>query len=125
MAETLEDQLYYGRTCVHGRNVGTPGGYDILCGDCEMGYTKWVDEPLFQLQSTWEHPNESRPVTMWADGKLAVYYRRGEWEHRNEWADAYMDRLRNWGEIAGKVKDSGGTVTFQMVQVDAGYWDTP
>jgi hypothetical protein len=31
------DELDYGRYCKHDTNIGTPGGSDYLCGDCESG----------------------------------------------------------------------------------------
>ena len=40
MAETDQEQLEYGNvTCVHGMNLGTSGGADFMCGECESGFT--------------------------------------------------------------------------------------
>ena len=41
MAEDMRDMELYGRRCMHGVNVGTPGGFDLMCGFCEDGYTQW------------------------------------------------------------------------------------
>jgi|10_taG_2_1085330.scaffolds.fasta_scaffold02393_7 hypothetical protein len=44
MSETDQEQLDYGNvTCVHGMNLGTSGGADFMCGDCESGFTKRVE----------------------------------------------------------------------------------
>jgi len=37
--ESLQEQIEYGDHCVHGNAIGTPSGYDILCGRCENGET--------------------------------------------------------------------------------------
>ena len=43
MSETDQEQLDYGTiTCVHGMNLGTPGGADFMCGMCESGITNLV-----------------------------------------------------------------------------------
>ena len=43
MAETDQEQLDYGNvTCVHGMNLGTSGGADFMCGECESGFTERV-----------------------------------------------------------------------------------
>ena len=43
MAETDQEQLEYGNvTCVHGMNLGTSGGADFMCGECESGFTERV-----------------------------------------------------------------------------------
>ena len=46
MSETDQEQLEYGNvTCVHGMNLGTPGGADFMCGECESGFDKRVECP--------------------------------------------------------------------------------
>jgi hypothetical protein len=43
VAETDQEQLDYGNvTCVHGMNLGTSGGADFMCGECESGFTERV-----------------------------------------------------------------------------------
>lgn len=38
--ESVAEQIEYGMNiCIHGRNLGTPGGADLMCGDCEAGFT--------------------------------------------------------------------------------------
>ena len=38
--ESVAEQIEYGiDICIHGRNLGTPGGADLMCGDCEAGFT--------------------------------------------------------------------------------------
>ena len=37
--ESLREQVEYGNYCIHGTNIGTPGGADLMCGACEDGYT--------------------------------------------------------------------------------------
>lgn len=43
--ESDREQLEYGRYCMHGTNVGTPGGADFMCGLCESDYVYWDDSP--------------------------------------------------------------------------------
>ena len=37
--ESLQEQIEYGDRCIHGTNIGTPGGADLMCGACEEGLT--------------------------------------------------------------------------------------
>lgn len=45
--ESYEEQIRYGNYCKpHGNPVGTPQGYDIMCGLCEAG----MDEKVYDTQ---------------------------------------------------------------------------
>ena len=48
--ETRQEQAHYGDRCTpHGVAIGTPGGYDILCGLCEAGLFDWIESPRYAL----------------------------------------------------------------------------
>jgi hypothetical protein len=59
VAETDQEQLEYGNvTCVHGMNLGTSGGADFMCGECESGFTNGqvclvCDETLWLQHGMW------------------------------------------------------------------------
>ena len=57
MSEELWEQVIYGRHCVHGTPVGTPGGADLMCGLCEDGLDRWVDDTWTEHRVWWSWLN--------------------------------------------------------------------
>lgn len=43
------DELDYGHYCIHGTNIGTPGGTDYLCGLCESGFDTPVSVATYEV----------------------------------------------------------------------------
>lgn len=92
-----------------------------MCGDCEMGYTKWVDQPLYQMELTLSHPTEKMPFVQ----TLQRLYYRAETEYSFTWFNANRDTIQSWGDIAVELANAGGQASFRMVKVEDGYWDQP
>ena len=47
--ETAQEQAHYGGRCIHGTATGTPGGADLMCQLCELGYFDWIEVPRYSL----------------------------------------------------------------------------
>jgi len=118
MAETVEEQMEYGTLCVHGRNLGTPGGADLMCGWCEDGYTHWVDDPSYMLYVGFRQvpPKEAAfamPIS-WRQSELT----KGE----VDWG--YVADCLGVG-MAGMSPEMAGPFQWRVYQVEGGYWDVP
>ena len=114
MAEDLWEQQYYGDYCKHGTNVGTPGGADLMCGYCEMGLDRWVDDPRYALYLGLNQDVEDK----WRGIK--------QFEYRESTAHLWTTRARlervieEWSEVAERADI---TLYWQVHREDGGYWD--
>ena len=116
MAETVEEQMEYGSYCMHGRNLGTPGGADLMCGDCEAGYTHWYDDPQYGLFFGFNQ----EPIS--SVGRT--------------WRQSDLDSGLTWAYISDRVEFTGydenddvrqvmRQFQWQVKKINDGYWDTP
>lgn len=108
--ESLQDQIEYGRHCMHGTNIGTPGGADLMCGNCEMGWTWWVDSARYGLFiETVASGLTSGAVVEWSDPLEAD--------------DDYIARA--WSRIAEWAAMAEGHDELRLIvrQTRSGYWD--
>lgn len=62
--ESVQEQAAIGGRCIHGTPTGTPGGYDLMCGMCEMGYTVKVERLTFDWGLTDPYGNWHRLGTI-------------------------------------------------------------
>ncbi len=118
--ETVAEQIEYGTRCVHGHNVGTPGGADLMCPLCEDGYTKWVEDPSYSLAFTFGDLDE------WATRQAALegYV---SWRESED-IDEGMARLRRQVESVFDIdgfEDMMHKFRWQFVKVHNGYWTQP
>lgn len=126
MAETVQEQMEYGSYCKHGTNVGTPGGADLMCHNCEMGYDTWYDDPAWILQV--KLIRGSREITPWIDAKdrgghILGFFRTSQMD------GVARTRLMVAGDYLhsqfSDYKDPEGLPIhweFRTRQVDRGYW---
>lgn len=109
--ESLQEQIEYGGHCIHGTNVGTPGGADLMCGLCEQGLDQWVPDPQFELM-IWTRADDWWPA-------------RGI----RTWYQSDIDETDPFGLIAGFIDlliDPDEPLLgwrFEARQIAAGYWD--
>lgn len=108
--ESLQDQITYGRHCVHGVPVGTPGGADLMCGYCEDGDVWWVESPRYGLFiETISTGLTSGAVAEWSDPLTAD--------------DEYIARA--WARISEWVAMAEGHDDVRLIvkPTRLGYWD--
>ena len=118
--ETVAEQMEYGRTCVHGYNLGTPGGADLMCPLCEDGYTKWVDDPQYGLAFTFGDLDE------WTTRRVA--YESGISWSESEGIEVGIERFTQRMEAIYDIdgfEDYMGKFRWQFVKTHNGYWTQP
>lgn len=110
-----DDGSWGGDFCRHGRYIGTPGGADYMCQLCELGFDRWVADPLWGVMLTFGKP---------ADGP--VQYRRVVWWRESDGIE------KAWGELAdvaasweayATLPAGGATLYWEAAKFDEGYWD--
>ena len=114
MAESIEEQIEYGNRCEpHGNPVGTPGGADIMCHECEMGYNTWVDDPLWRLQ-------------VGPKGGPAYFhtfsFREGEYRNPSIQTKRKMVSMKHFLEMFGTEDAALTEFYYEMHSIAAGYW---
>jgi hypothetical protein len=122
MAESVEEQIEYGGYCsTHGNPIGTPGGADIMCHLCEVGFTKWVENPEYTLQ-----------MRLMSPGK-PLYY-QGAWislgpgfltirESQMVKANRTLLKIRKYLLVFAGHSPYDGIFEWRMKQTGDGYWD--
>jgi hypothetical protein len=121
MAETVQEQIEYGNRCTpHGNPVGTPGGADIMCHECEMGLTKWVDNPTFMLQMRLlSHGPPLHYQSHWIGLGEHLTIQRS----RMNKANRQLVKIHRYLTIFGGHDQLAGIFEWRMHQVRDGYWD--
>ena len=123
MAETVEEQMEYGSFCKHGTNIGTPGGADLMCFHCEMGYDTWHNDPSWEMEVRLNL--DGRWISPWMKAKDAwggsmVFYRTSQLK------GVARTRIMAAAEHLCKVFDDvdiNAHYEFRMVQTSQGYWE--
>lgn len=115
MAESIEDQMYYGDHCKHGTNIGTPGGADLMCHWCEMGMDTWVANPAFEMMFE----------ILWDDHVLLQPTATGVTWRANDDVDYTFEKIMKVVEEHQRIANESKAVivtTYTVVQKDSGYW---
>jgi hypothetical protein len=98
---------YPGDVCMHGRYTGGCG-IDWICGDCENGYTRWVDDPQYKLIL-----NGDRGAP---EGLRGVEVTR--WSQESYDPDRFMKAVHQWDQLVGLDYD----LNWHVEQINSGYW---
>jgi hypothetical protein len=115
MSEELWEQVIYGRHCVHGTPVGTPGGADLMCGLCEDGLDRWVDD-------TWTEYRVWSAVLNTATGKVSEPgLLRSGMDCR-----VSLDEWAFWDDLGRRGMEHDGTILLIGTQkIRQGEWVCP
>lgn len=112
VAETVEEQMEYGAICIHGRNLGTPGGADLMCGYCEEGMDTWVDDSRYALFLSVKEPLEHkpplsyRPMFSWRESIA-----EDAWTEMYDWANKTITAQADWS-----------FAHWNVFEMEKGYW---
>lgn len=86
--ETLREQLELGGWCIHGTQVGTPGGADLVCRYCEDNWT-WEE-----FQTMVKACRRDWRITQ-AEGILSLRINRGDSDEKVLRTLALIRRLKS------------------------------
>ena len=113
MAETDQEQIEMGGYCVpHGNPIGTPGGADIMCHECEMGLTRWVEDPIWALRVGPERGEVNFTTFL---------FRQSEYDNPSVATLRRMAKMKRFLMMFG-TEDVLETFTYEMHRVQGGYW---
>ena len=122
--ETLAEQIEYGDHCIHGVNIGTPGGADLMCGLCEDGCNMLHDDPSYTLLLTFgqeapEWNGEGLQETWWRLSDLDSLVGAGR-----VW-DKIEARAQSWQKTLSEIlnREDLPVLFWEARLVDHGYWD--
>lgn len=114
MSEELWEQVAYGDHCKHGTSIGTPGGADLMCQWCELGFDTWVDDPRYTLYLG----INQEPDPVWRGIKQM------SWRESDIHLTATHYRLEQAADQFSRVAEEAGlTLHWWVVREDGGYWD--
>lgn len=126
MAEDYEDARRFGTRCLHGTNVGTPGGMDLMCGLCENGLTRWYPDPMYGLQM--RLLSAAPEMEWWPPLQHISIQQTAVWRESNlSGPNACMTmrrKLSAWSEMF-ETEGELNTLEYRVLQVDEGYWGEP
>lgn len=112
--ETREEQARYGGHCTpHGIMVGTPGGEDLMCGLCEMGFTNWVPDPSWVLRIG---PRGGQI------GFDSFRFRESEYRDPTQATLRRLVRMRKFLMLFGTEDEALKPFVYEMYQSNDGYW---
>jgi len=117
--ETLEEQIEYGGRCRHGTAIGTPGGYDLMCGLCEDGFNIFVADPAWSLlltlgQEAGEYETGSLILHTWRETYDVETVTRQIRRQADRWDD--MTRTGEFNKIPVP------TLHWEARRMDSGFW---
>lgn len=114
MAETIEEQIEYGNRCEpHGNPTGTPGGADIMCSQCEMGLTTWVQDQSWVM---WIGPRGGQI------GFGSFRFRESEYTNPSIATLRRMARMKRFLMLFGTEDEALKPFVYEMHKSNEGYW---
>jgi len=120
--ESLREQILYGDHCMHGTAIGTPMGADLMCGWCEDGYTKWVDDIGYTLWFKFDDNDRDTSVT---------WTKVSSWRASNPPAIGDIHARRSVGSwfdlfnVPEVSRETMSKVWHKVTVTSKGYWDYP
>ena len=122
--ESEREQLLYGNHCIHGTATGTAGGADFMCGLCEDGMDKWVEDIGYALQfrfsdapldDEWAHPWTK--VAEWRASNPPAINDIHARKSVDSWFDLFNDPTIS--------RDTMAKIQHRVAVTSKGYWDYP
>ena len=126
--ETVEEQMEYGDHCVHGTNVGTPGGADLMCQLCELGLTEWVEDPLLELQVKIHYTTENVEKDIpWSASRVYPLRIRMSTllEEFDDTVDKLVQEMARFEDMVCAHERVKADPKWRLHPVEKGYWDEP